>query len=75
MAEIGRFYGHLAYFTAISVSLMAIWYILWSFWYIFPVLVSCAKKNLATLFADLASRQIQISIRWHFPKTVIDYFK
>jgi hypothetical protein len=26
---------------------MAIWDILWSFW-VFPVLVSCTKKNLAT---------------------------
>jgi hypothetical protein len=31
------------------VNVMAIWYILWSFWYIFPVLVRCTKKNLATL--------------------------
>jgi hypothetical protein len=29
------FHGHMVYFTAI--------------WYIFPVLVSCTKKNLATL--------------------------
>jgi hypothetical protein len=34
---------------------IAIWNILWRFWifltiwYIFPVLVSCTKKNLATL--------------------------
>jgi hypothetical protein len=28
---------------------MAFWYILWSFWYIFPVLVCRKKKNLATL--------------------------
>jgi hypothetical protein len=27
---------------------MAIWYILWSFWYIFHVLVYFTKKNLAT---------------------------
>jgi hypothetical protein len=38
----GKFYGH-------SVHFKAIWYILWSFWYIFPVLVCCTKKNLATL--------------------------
>jgi hypothetical protein len=35
MKEVGKFHGHLAYFTAI--------------WYIFPVLVCCAEKNLATL--------------------------
>jgi hypothetical protein len=45
------------------IYFMAIWNILWRFgiiydhlvhiffiWYIFPVLVSCNKKNLATLF-------------------------
>jgi hypothetical protein len=35
MEDVGIFYGHLAYFVAI--------------WYIFPVLVCCTKKNLATL--------------------------
>jgi hypothetical protein len=29
MKEVGKFYGHSAYFTAI-------WYILWTFWYTFP---------------------------------------
>jgi hypothetical protein len=29
---------------------MTIWYILYSFGDFFPVLVSCTKKNLATLF-------------------------
>jgi hypothetical protein len=28
---------------------MSIWYVLWSFWYFFPVLVCCTQKNLATL--------------------------
>jgi hypothetical protein len=36
------FYCHFVYF-------MAIWYVFGSFWYIFPVLVCCAEKNLATL--------------------------
>jgi hypothetical protein len=53
--NIGIFYGHLVYFTLI-------WYILCPFgifyghlvyfvviWTIFPVLVRCSKKNLATL--------------------------
>jgi hypothetical protein len=39
----GLFYGHLGYF-------MTIWYILCSFGAYFLVLVSCTKKNLATLF-------------------------
>jgi hypothetical protein len=55
MENIGIFYGHLVYFTLI-------WYILCPFgifyghlvyfvviWTIFPVLVRCSKKNLATL--------------------------
>jgi hypothetical protein len=38
-----------------SILCTAIWYILWPFdkfvviWYIFPILVHCNKKNLATL--------------------------
>jgi hypothetical protein len=36
------FYCHFVYFLAIR-------YILWSFRFIFPVLVCCTKKNLATL--------------------------
>jgi hypothetical protein len=48
MENVGIFYGHWEYFTAI-------WYILWPFRivvvtrYFFPVLVYCVKTNLATL--------------------------
>jgi hypothetical protein len=48
MENVGIFYGHKEYF-------MAVCYILWPFgslvvfWYIFPCLVFCVKKNLATL--------------------------
>jgi hypothetical protein len=48
MEDLGLFYSHFVNFTAF-------WYILWSFvafqgyWHIFPVLVCCTKKNLATL--------------------------
>jgi hypothetical protein len=55
MEDVGIFYGHLSYF-------MGIWPILWPvgifyaplfyfivIWYIFPILVCCTKKNLATL--------------------------
>jgi hypothetical protein len=34
------------------VYFMAVWLILWTIWYIFPVLVCCTKKNLATLIAS-----------------------
>jgi hypothetical protein len=30
MKDVGTFYGHFVYFTAI-------WYMLWSVWYIFPL--------------------------------------
>jgi hypothetical protein len=53
MENLGIFYGHLVYF-------MSNWYFLWLFWIfcglfrIFsPVLVCCAKKNLATLLRSL----------------------
>jgi hypothetical protein len=48
MEDVRILNGHLVYF-------MIIWYVLWPFgifmiiWYILPVLVRCAKKNLATL--------------------------
>jgi hypothetical protein len=36
MKDIGKFYGPLVCFPAISyTNFMAIWYILWSFWCIF----------------------------------------
>jgi hypothetical protein len=47
--NVDTFYGHLHYFAAS-------WNILWPLgnvvviWYIFPVLVYCVKKNLATLY-------------------------
>jgi hypothetical protein len=48
MEDVGIFYGHLVYFIAIKnifgnlVNFMVIWHI-------FPILVCCTKKNLATL--------------------------
>jgi hypothetical protein len=48
MKDVGQINGHLVYFTAISFF-MAIWYSLWSVWYIFLVLVFCTEKNLAAL--------------------------
>jgi hypothetical protein len=38
-------------FTTIFYVLWSLWYILWSFGKFFPVLVCCAKKNLATLIS------------------------
>jgi hypothetical protein len=52
LENVDIFYGHLKHFTDI-------WDILWPFGtfvfirYIFPVLVSCTKKNLATLESDV----------------------
>jgi hypothetical protein len=65
MNDVGILYGHSVYFTAI-------WYVLrpfgifYVFWYIFPVLVCCSKKNLATLFHNaiyvVESQQIRNTI-------------
>jgi hypothetical protein len=54
--DVGIFYGHLVYFTAIRNILRTygifyghiIYFV--AIWYIFPVLVCCTKKNLATLY-------------------------
>jgi hypothetical protein len=44
--------------------LVAILYILWSFWYIFPVLVCCTKKNLAAQdFSSFATHKIFLTTR------------
>jgi hypothetical protein len=42
---------------------MAIWYVLPSFWYIFPSLVSCINKNLATLAVSRAEQARQMKVR------------
>jgi hypothetical protein len=50
------FYEYFVYLKAIGNILwpfgifFVIWYILWPFGKLFPVLVCCTKKNLATLF-------------------------
>jgi hypothetical protein len=49
LENVGIFYGHLVYFTAILVYFVAIWYNSWLFGIFFPILVDCTKKNLATL--------------------------
>jgi hypothetical protein len=47
-----KLYVYFVYFTAIRYTyFMVIWNILWLFGLVFPVLVSCTKKNLATLKA------------------------
>jgi hypothetical protein len=47
MEDVGIFYDHLAYFTAIWYSL--VYFIVGIIWYNFPILGSCTKRNLATL--------------------------
>jgi hypothetical protein len=58
MKVVGKFYGHLVYFTAISY-IFAIWYILLSFWYIFHVLVYCTKKIWQPCFSQSYGRELQ----------------
>jgi hypothetical protein len=53
MEDVGTFYSHLDYFTAIWYSLRLFWYTyLIKIMYIFPVLVCCTKKNLAALVSE-----------------------
>jgi hypothetical protein len=49
MKDVGIFYGHLEYFTAIWSSLWPIGIFYGYFGYFFPVLACCAKRNLAIL--------------------------
>jgi hypothetical protein len=45
---------------------MAIWYILWSFGILLPVLVFCTKKNLATLNSRVGVRAHSVQSHRHF---------
>jgi hypothetical protein len=53
----GKFYGHLVHF-------MVIWYILWSFGIIFPVLLCCTTKNLATQLGPNLEKSAKIEINF-----------
>jgi hypothetical protein len=48
LENVDTFYGHLGYFTDIWDIYDHLAHFVF-IWYIFPVLVSCTKKNLATL--------------------------
>jgi hypothetical protein len=52
MEDVGIFYGHLVYFTAIK-------YILWLVGIFSPFLVCCTKKNLATLEQERSKTTIE----------------
>jgi hypothetical protein len=54
---LGLFYGHWDYF-------MTIWYILCSFGKFLPALVSCTKKNLATLTHTQAQQKDNLYLLW-----------
>jgi hypothetical protein len=49
MEDLGLFYGHLVYFTAICYILLQFCIVYGNLVHIFPVLVCCSRKNLATL--------------------------
>jgi hypothetical protein len=66
MEDVGTFYCHLVYFTAI-------WYILWPFGKFYGrlvyfsrcgLVVCCTNKNLATLFISRTTRLFAASQRW-----------
>jgi hypothetical protein len=48
MENVGIFYYHLEYITAIGYILRSFDYFV-VIWYVYPVLVNCVKKNLAAL--------------------------
>jgi hypothetical protein len=48
----GYFNGRFGIFCGYFIYCMGIWYLLLSFGIVFPVLVCCAKKNLATLLSS-----------------------
>jgi hypothetical protein len=73
--EVGIFYGNLVYFMAVwyilclfgiiyghLVYFITIWFVLMVPWYIFPALVCCTRKNLATLL--LSSLHVSITPRY-----------
>jgi hypothetical protein len=50
MKDVGKYYVHLVYFTAVSYTYGHLVYFVAILVYIFcPVLVRCTEKNLATL--------------------------
>jgi hypothetical protein len=72
--NLGKFWRFLQW--KMLVYFMAIWSILWLFgisydhlvhfmviWYFFSVLVSCNKKNLATLVMIISGKPIQLSVQ------------
>jgi hypothetical protein len=46
---VGIFYGHLVHFAVFCYIFLTFGIVCFIIWYIFPVLVFCTKKNLATL--------------------------
>jgi hypothetical protein len=56
MENVGLFHGHLVYF-------MAIWYISRPFCILFPVLISCNNKNLASQQLALMAGYIDFKVR------------
>jgi hypothetical protein len=62
MENVGIFYGHLEYFTAFRYThFMTVgrWPLV--IWHISPVLLCCAKKNLATLVYISTQNRVEIS--------------
>jgi hypothetical protein len=50
MEKVGIFFGHLEYtYLGHLEYISAIWYFVWPFGIVLPVLVYCVKNNLATL--------------------------
>jgi hypothetical protein len=70
--NIGTFYGHyIGLFCGHLVYFVAIWYILWLLGILFPVLMCCTKKNLATL---IYAANVGACLLKYCPRTMADVF-
>jgi hypothetical protein len=65
MEDVGPFYGLLLYFMDIGFVVI---------WYIFPVLVFCAKKNLATLVYTNHFDSAWVQDFFLFPQKLLSVF-
>jgi hypothetical protein len=71
LENVDIFYGHLEYFYRHLGYFMTTWYILCSFGTFFPVLVSCTKKILATLFRNKVV--VKLGPEFHVAKSMAGF--
>jgi hypothetical protein len=75
LKDVGKFYGHLVYFTAISYSLWPFGIFRGYFGIFFPVLVCYTKKNLATFVIFCGYFGIFVPFWYVIPRKIWQPFK